>query len=229
MDQNWEDELMQGMDTGGRVKGEGQGKGKGRKLLGEEGKVELGEAGLYQGAGKNSVNGQGLKSVTRTLDGVIDFMLANPHMSTKDIAKECGYTPSYLYTVQQTDAFQAQLKARKEELLDPILKATLEDRMKGLAQKSMEVVMERLSKPLVSEDYALEVMKASTKALGFGARQDKTPLTQNFVFQLPSTPRTVEEWEASHGQGQYAMAPTGGERAALDGMIRETQGGNGNE
>jgi hypothetical protein len=108
-----------------------------------------------------------------THDALIDLLIARPDMTQRQIAAYLGYTESWLSVVINTDAFQAKLAARREEIVDPELKATLEERFRALAAQSLKVLQERLTRPDVSNQVVLRAVELGMKANGIG--QDRAP------------------------------------------------------
>ena len=72
-----------------------------------------------------------------------------------------------------SDAFQARLAERRGELVDPILQATLNERFRALTIRSLEVLQEKLAKPVdvISDKLALEAAALGARSLGMGQAQ----------------------------------------------------------
>lgn len=120
-----------------------------------------------------------LDRVSYTHDAMIDLVLSNPVISQNEIAAHFGYTPSWVSIIFNSDAFQARLAARKEEIVDPLVRGRVEEAIKGLVTRSVEILREKLDSPNTSTDLALEVFKASTRAAGYGARTGSTTVNVN--------------------------------------------------
>lgn len=112
-------------------------------------------------------NGDGKASFS--YEALADVLILNPRISGKELSKTFGYTESWISIVMNSDAFQVVMQRRKGDLVDPILRSTLEDHYRALAMKSCHVLMEKLSAPVsvVSDDLAL-------KAASLGAQMFKT-------------------------------------------------------
>lgn len=139
-----------------------------------------------------------IAKVRYTHDGMIDMIVANPAISQADIAATFGYTQSWVSTIFSSDAFQARLAQRKDEIVDPAVRQTLDEKFKALVYQSFEVLQRKLEvNP--SDDLALGVLEAATKALGYGASRLAINVNQNnFVVRLPSKEATSEEWADRH-------------------------------
>jgi hypothetical protein len=110
-------------------------------------------------------------------EAMVDAIIANPGIHQNALARMFGYTPSWISTVLATDAFQAQLAARREEIVDPVLRATAEEQTRGLYLRSLEILREKMSADSenVSDNLALAVFRDSGKLLGYGARPPEPP------------------------------------------------------
>ena len=74
-----------------------------------------------------------------THEAVIDMIIAEPGVSQGKLAAMFGYTQGWLSTVMGSDAFKAKLAERRGELVDPVLKLSLDERFRGMVEKSLEV------------------------------------------------------------------------------------------
>lgn len=120
-----------------------------------------------------------LERVSYTHDAMIDLVLQNPMISQNEIAAHFGYTASWVSIIFNSDAFQARLAARKEEIVDPLVRGKVEEAIKGLVSRSVEILRDKLDGPNTNTDLALEVFKASTKAAGYGARTGNVQVNVN--------------------------------------------------
>ena len=131
-------------------------------------------------------------------DAMIDLLIANPAISQNEIAANFGYTVPWVSRIMNSDAFQARLALRKEELLDPVIVASIEEKFRALASKSLDVVLDKLSMTN-STELGLKALEISAKALGYGARQQNLNVQTNFVVALPGKADSAESWAAAHG------------------------------
>lgn len=128
-------------------------------------------------------------------DAMIDLIISTPGITHNALAAHFGYTPAWVSRVVNSDAFQARLAERKTELVDPALVASIEEKIRAAADKSLDVVLEKLHL-VPTLDQALNVAKEMTKALGFGARDRGVTVQNNFVVALPGKAASAEEWAA---------------------------------
>lgn len=126
-------------------------------------------------------------------DAMIDLIIQKPEISQNELATVFGYSVPWVSRVYGSDAFQARLEERRAELVDPVIRATLDERMKGLMIQSIDVISEKLA-ATSNADMALKALDITTKALGFGARDSGAKIQNNFVVQLPVKSQSAEEW-----------------------------------
>lgn len=108
--------------------------------------------------------------VRYTHEAMVDLILENPWISQNALAAYFGYSPGWISTIITSDAFQAQLAARREELVDPELRLSLQERFQALTAQSLRVLQEKLSRPSdqVPDNLALRAAELGAKALGIG-------------------------------------------------------------
>ena len=140
-------------------------------------------------------------------DAMIDLIIANPAISQGMLAQEFGYTQAWVSRIMNSDAFQARLAIRKADIVDPSLVLTIDEKLKALASKSLDVVLERLA-VTQNPDTALKALEITSKALGYGARQQNLNVQQNFVVALPPKAVNAAEWAAAHGPQSMVLEHT---------------------
>jgi len=138
-----------------------------------------------------------IKRVSYSHDAFIDVLIAEPGLPQGQLAARFGYTQAWVSRVMNSDAFLARLAERKADIVDPTIVATLDEKFRALASKSLDVVMEKVTLTN-NADMALKALEVSSKALGYGARQQNLNVQQNFVVAMPSKIATPEAWAAQH-------------------------------
>lgn len=116
-----------------------------------------------------------LAKVRYTHEALIDLIIAHPEMTQNQLAAYFGYTPSWISNILASDALQAKMAARREEIVDPELKATIEERFRALAIQSLRVLQDKLNAPQVSDNVALRAAELGAKALGIGGHAVPKP------------------------------------------------------
>jgi len=116
-----------------------------------------------------------LQKCSYTHDALIDLIISNPEMTQNHLAAHFGYTPPWISNILASDAFQEKMAARREEIIDPELKATIEERFRALVIRSLQVLQEKLNAPQVSDLVALRAAELGAKALGVGGHAAPKP------------------------------------------------------
>ncbi len=96
----------------------------------------------------------------------IDFIIANPGCTQKTLALRYGYSESWISNIMASDAWHVQMAKRREELVDPVLAASLYERFHALADLSLTRLMEKLEKPVVSDNVVLRAVELGARATG---------------------------------------------------------------
>jgi len=143
-------------------------------------------------------NGNAVKKASYTHQALVDMLLANPAATQGEIARHFQYTESWVSQLLSSDAVKEYLIERKVELLDPILKASMENRLDALAKRSMDVLQKKLDLPEASGELALKALEISTRARGYGVAANKGPTTFNFVVAMPEKAVDGESWTTKH-------------------------------
>ncbi len=154
-----------------------------------------------------------IAKVRYTHDAMVDLIIADPAISQNAIADHFGYTASWVSRIIASDAFQARLHERSAELVDPTIRLTVEERFKGLVLRSLEILSEKLNRPSseIPDQLALQALNISSRAAGFGVKQDPAP----------STPAEVHVHLENLGSGLVQLLQRKKLQAALEGEFVE--------
>lgn len=127
-----------------------------------------------------------IAKVNYSHDGMINLILANRGITQNEIARHFGYSASWVSQVMSSDAFQAKLLERAQEIEDPTLRATVEDGLRGLVSRSMEIIREKLKvePDKIPDQLAIRTLELSTRALGYGAREQTVAVQVNIDSHL---------------------------------------------
>lgn len=136
-----------------------------------------------------------IASVRYQHDGMIDEILLNPAMSQGELAKRFGYSQTWISIVVNSDAFKERLAERKGELMDPIIRASIQEKADAAANRALDRLMERLD----NEATCRTVKTADLIGVAKLAVTPKTlappPVAPNlYVFQLPAQAQNSQEW-----------------------------------
>lgn len=142
---------------------------------------------------------QAIQKIRYSHDAMIDMIVHNPWISQGELALNFGYTEGWVSQVIASDAFQARLAERKNELIDPAIRATIEERFKGLVARSIEILMRKLEKTDVSDELALKALEVAGKCAGYGAKNTNVQVNTQFVVQVPAKSASTADWARDHG------------------------------
>lgn len=123
---------------------------------------------------------RGIAAVKYTHDAMIDLIIQNPSISQNALAAHFGYTASWVSQIIASDSFQSKLAERKDKLVDPLIRNSIEEGFRAMVIRSQEILMEKLNGPahLIPDQLALRTMELATRAAGYGARDGGTQVTQ---------------------------------------------------
>ena len=136
--------------------------------------TELDEADIAEAIGLAPTMGR-LGRVKYTHLDMIDYILANPAASLSELAVRYGYTVPWISNVMASDAWKAAMHARRAEMVDPVLVATITERFEGMTRQSLERLQEKLAAPNVSDNVVLKALELGAKGLGIGGNAPPPP------------------------------------------------------
>lgn len=127
-----------------------------------------------------------IQKVNYSHDGMINLIIANRGITQNALAQHFGYSASWVSQVMSSDAFQAKLLERSAEIEDPTLRATVEENLRGLVTRSMEIIKEKLKgeASTIPDQLAIRTLELSTRALGYGAREQTVAVQVNVDAHL---------------------------------------------
>jgi len=141
-----------------------------------------------------------IAKVRYTHDAIIDAILANPAISQGEIAREFGFTQTWVSIVVNSDAFKSRLAERKAELTDPKLQATINERLDGLANRALDRLAERLDSP-TAQLKTMEIVAIAKLAVGDKANRPSTPSGPNlYVVNIPPPAQNSSQWLDNAGK-----------------------------
>lgn len=153
---------------------------------------------------------EGILRVRYSHDAMIDLIIATPGITQREIARIFDHTEPWISNIVNSDAFKARLAERKGELIDPSLVASIDERLRAVADKSLSLLVEKLNAPIQpSDDFVLKSAELASKALGYGARQAGGGGGVNVavVVQVPPKIASSDEWSKVHQPAQIVEMP----------------------
>ena len=144
-----------------------------------------------------------------------DMLATNPWMKQNELAEMFGRTPAWISVIVTSDAFQALLAARREELVDPELRLTLKERFQAMTTQSLRVLQDKLAKPAdqVSDQLALRAAELGAKALGLGGNAAPPP-APNPAEYLPALAERLMRLRSGPVEEARLVVPAAPEGAA---------------
>lgn len=127
---------------------------------------------------------QAIDKVRYTHTDMIDFIISNPGVSQNDLAKRYGYTVGWVSQVMSSDAWQSAMAARRDEVVDPVLVATINERFTAMTNRSLDRLMEKLNAPAVSDNVVLKAVELGAKAMGVGGNAPPPAPPQDHLAAL---------------------------------------------
>ena len=138
---------------------------------------------------------------------MIDYIIANPGITQNHLASRYGYTVGWVSNVMASDAWQSAMAARRTEICDPVLVATVEERFRGITLLSLERLKQKLEAPAVSDNVVLKALELGAKAMGVGGNAPAAPPGQDHLAQLAN--RLIElqsRVRVTYSQGEVINA-----------------------
>lgn len=128
---------------------------------------------------------------------MIDFILARPDCTQDEICARFGYRQPTVSAIVNSDLFQATLAARRDDVVDPILTRTIEERLGAIAQASLDGIANQLDNQ-PSPGYLLDVAKFAVGAKGYGlnARAAQAALGPQVVINVTGVAPSDGAWES---------------------------------
>lgn len=166
-----------------------------RLLDGGSGEVAIPE----KEKGKVGRKAGGKNLIPYTHDALIDAMITNPGASRSELGAIFGFSSQWVYSVTNSDGFRARYEARRKELINPEIVASVKERFDALTAQSIDVIADRLT---ASNDpvLALKTLEISAKAASYGARESSVTVQQSFVVALPEKAQSADDWAKKYGR-----------------------------
>lgn len=145
------------------------------------------------------MSGPQIQKVRFTHDAVIDQIIMQPEVSQRELARTWGFTEAWMSIIINSDAFKERLAERKAEFVDPIIRASLNERLDSLAQRSLDKLLDRLEgRDPLSPGAVKTIELVAIAKLGVGDRNNRpqVPQTQNslYVVNLPPPAQNSKDW-----------------------------------
>lgn len=114
---------------------------------------------MSQEAGKRELR------LTYTHEAMIDLILAEPTVTYEELAEIFSLSKGWISRVVSSDSFKARMAERKAQLQDPIISRSLNERLRGVTVKAIDMISEKLDSPEAGAAYALDALGIATQAM----------------------------------------------------------------
>ena len=135
-----------------------------------------------------------ISKVRYTHDAIIDEILVDPAISQGELSRRFGFSQGWMSIIINSDAFKERLAERKGELIDPKIKASVEDRLEALAKGALDRLMDRIESSVPLKPLEL----VAIAKLGAGDRANRPagpPVSNNlYVFTAPPGAENSTTW-----------------------------------
>jgi len=132
--------------------------------------------------------------LTYTHKAMMDLVLANPTMPLQDLADYFGVSVAWAKKVTMSDAFQAVLDKRREEIINPIILESVTEKIRGLTNNTLDMLNNRVELGIVKTPELIEIAKMGLTSQGLLDTSEKTINNNQFVVAMPSKVATADEW-----------------------------------
>ena len=120
---------------------------------------------------------RGVQRVSYTHLAIADAILLDPCISQTELAARFGYSQGWVSQILSSSTFRVRLAERAAELTDPGMRASVDERIKTLVARSLDIVSEKLDRPAdrIPDQLVLRALEVSVRALGGSIRRAEAP------------------------------------------------------
>jgi|SRR6478752_3900142 len=146
-----------------------------------------------------------IAKVRYTHDAMIDEILLNPAISQNELGRIFGFSAAWVSICVNSDAFQERLQERKAEIVDPVMRATIQEKVDGAASRAMDRIIERLDSPTSGAIKTADLVSIAKLAVAPKASQTPAPQTNLYVMQIPAPAQNAQQWLANRSDPRGAV------------------------
>jgi hypothetical protein len=110
-------------------------------------------------------------------EAILNFLVVNPLVPLSQVAREFGVTQPWLSTIIHSDAFQARLRERNEQVFHKSV-LPLADKLLGLAHQAVEKIGDQLA-VTTDPEHTLEVATRILDRIGHSPKTVQAAAVQN--------------------------------------------------
>lgn len=155
--------------------------------------------GMLAAAQEKQLARPAIAKIAYSHQAMIDLLIAHPGISQNALAQHFGYTPSWISQIIASDTFQSALAKRREEVVDPVLMASVKENFDALVLRSLDILHQKLNKPAaeIPDNLALRALEIGSRAAGYGVKDASVA--------PPTTPAEVHIHLEQLGGGLIAL------------------------
>jgi hypothetical protein len=143
------------------------------------------------------------KNITHKWHAMIDWMIANPSGTNRELAEYMSMTEPSISIIKHSDGFKALMQAKLDEKTRE-LRQVMNGKLLAVGSAALDIVSERLQEKrhVLPINQAMDIAKPVLDALGFGARVQGpgTQVNVNTGPQVQVNHISLEELRAAQAE-----------------------------
>lgn len=110
------------------------------------------------------------KTLNYSHEALIDLIMANPAATNEALGAKFGRSAAWVGMVKSSGLFREAYAKRVTGVVDPVLTATVEERLEMLTQRSLQVLNEKMARPSqdIPDSVALAAAALGAKGMALG-------------------------------------------------------------
>jgi hypothetical protein len=135
-----------------------------------------------------------LGKIRYTHDAIIDEILLDPSISQNELSAKFGYGIAWMSIVINSDSFKERLAERKGELVDPIIKASIEEKAAAASNRALDRLIDRLDGPNPGAIKTQDLVAIAKLTVAPKNLAPPAPTQNLYVVQLPAPAPDSQSW-----------------------------------
>jgi hypothetical protein len=153
-------------------------------------------------------NVQPIVSLNNRHNGIVDWLIANPHASMAECARALGVTEPWLSRIRQSDLFKvlyAKRLAEKRERLDAEIAVELQE----TARNTLKAVNAKINSGTFTERFLLAATEQILDSIGYSQQPSPAVVQHQHLHVTAEDIRNARERQLSAGGGSPAKIADG--------------------
>jgi hypothetical protein len=111
-----------------------------------------------------------LQRLNYSHEALVSQIIANPTATNAELGAIFGRTKEWVGMVKNSGIFREKLLAKMAEVTDPLLAASIEERLEMVTKRTLEVLHEKMARPVdqISDELAIQAANFGAKGMGIG-------------------------------------------------------------